>query len=64
VQKDEEKEGREKKKENEQLFEGLYFRNGWRNLLQIWYVFSPDMPAPAQQIWSCLVKKTRSYECA
>jgi len=30
-----------------QLFEGLYFRNGWRDLLQIWYMFSPDMPAPA-----------------
>ena len=39
---------RTKNKENEQLFKGLYFRNSWRDLLQIWYAFSPDMPAPAQ----------------
>ena len=32
------------------------------DLLQIWYVFSPDMPAPAQQIWSCFVKRPQSYE--
>jgi len=25
----------------------LYIRNGWRKLLQIWYVLSPDMPALA-----------------
>jgi len=53
----EKKKKTQKTKENERLFEGLYFRNGWRDLLQIWYVFSPDMPAPAQQIWSCLVKR-------
>jgi len=46
-----------KNKENEQLYEGLYLRNGY-------FVLSPDMPAPAQQIWSYLVKRTRSYERA
>ena len=30
------------------FFEGLYFKNGWQNLLQICYVFSPDMLAPAK----------------
>ena len=51
-----------KNEENERLFEGLYFKNGWRNLLQMWCVFSPDMPALSQRIWSCLVKRPRSYE--
>ena len=37
-----------KRKRNECLFEGLYFKNGWRDLLHIWYVYSPDMLAPAQ----------------
>ena len=50
--------------ENERLFKGLYFRNTWRNLLQICYVLSPDMLAPAQRIWSCLVRGPRSYERA
>jgi len=61
----EEKEGEKKttKKMND-FFEGLYFRNGWCDLLQIWYVFSPDMLAPAQRILSCLVKRPRSYEHA
>jgi len=36
--------------ENEQLFEGSYLRNSWHDLLQIWYVFYPNMPALAQQI--------------
>jgi len=45
----EEKETEENKnEENEQLFEGLYFRNGKYNLLQICYLFSSNMPAPAQ----------------
>jgi len=44
------KKGRKNPKENEQLFEGLYLRNSWHDLLQIWYVFSPDMPALAQQL--------------
>ena len=57
-----EREREKKNKENERLFEGLYFRNGWRNLLQIWYVFSPNKPAPAKRIWFCLIKKPRSYE--
>jgi len=55
---------KKKNEENEWLYEGLYFRNGWCDLLQIWYVFSPNMPAPAQLIWSCLVKRPRSYEHA
>jgi len=43
----------DKNEENKQLLEGLYFKNGWRDLLQTWYVLSPDMPAPVQQIWFC-----------
>ena len=31
-------------------------------LFQIWYAFSPDMPAPAQQIWSGSDKRSQSYE--
>ena len=44
----------EKNKQSEQLFKGSYFRNAWPDLLLIWYVFSPNMPASAQQIWSYL----------
>ena len=52
------KKGKEEKKneKKERFFEGLYFRNGWRNLFQAY------MPAPTQRIWSCLVKRPRSYE--
>ena len=42
------KKKKEQNEENEQLFEDLYFRNDWHNLLQIWYVFSPNMMAPTQ----------------
>ena len=52
VQKKEEKE-KEENEENEWFFEGSYFSNDWRDLLQIWYVVSPDMPVHVQQIWSC-----------
>ena len=31
----------------------IYFKSGT-------YVFSPDIPVPAQQTWSCLVKRPRS----
>jgi len=48
--KKEAKEGKKKNEENERLFEGLYFRNGWHDLFQIWYVFSSHMPVSAQQI--------------
>ena len=41
---------KEEKKPKKILFEGLYFKNGWHDLLQIWYVFSPNLSAPAQQI--------------
>jgi len=51
---------KEKNEENEPLFEGLYLRNGLCNLLQIWYVVSVDMPAPAQQIWFSLDKRSRT----
>ena len=47
----------QKNEENEQLFEGSYLRNGWCDLLQIWYAFSPDMLAPAQQIWSFFMQE-------
>jgi len=52
------------KEKNDNLFEDLYFRNGWCDLLQIWYVFFPNTPAPAQWIWSSLVKRSWSYEHA
>jgi len=43
-----------KNKEKEQIFEGLYLRNGWCNSL---YIVFTDMPAPALSIWSCSGKK-------
>ena len=54
---------RKKIKENDQIFEGLYFRIGWHDLLQMWFV-SPNKPVPVQLIWSCLVKRPWSYERA
>jgi len=39
---------KEEKERKLATFEGLYFRDGWHDLLQIWYVSSPDMLAPAQ----------------
>ena len=45
----------------------VYFQNGWHDLLQIWYVFFTDMPAPAQQFrfaWSMTMELrmcVRSY---
>ena len=44
--------GRRKIRENEWLFEGSYLRNGWQDLLQIQYVFSPNMPAPLHSEFS------------
>ena len=42
----------------------IYLKNGWYNLLQIWYVFFLDMykHLHMQQIWSCSDKRSRSYE--
>ena len=53
------RERKRKNQENEQLFET--YISGMADA-QIWYMFFPNMPAPAQQIWSCLVKKPRRYE--
>ena len=55
------KKKREKDEENGRFFESLYFRNSQRNLFQIWYVFSPNILAPAQRICSCLVKRPFSW---
>ena len=49
-----------KNNENWRLFEGSYLGNGWPDLLQIWYIVYPDVPAPAQQIWSCLTGDHRA----
>ena len=61
------KKNKKEKKNNKKMtdfFEGLYLRNSWCDLLQIWYEFSPDMPAPVQQIWFCSDERSRSYEQA
>ena len=57
--KEKEKQENKENKENEQLFKGSYLRNGWCDILQVWYVYvvSSDMRTPAQQIWSCSDKR-------
>ena len=52
-----EKENIEKKEENESDFLKAHHISGMTGMiyvLQIWYIFFPDMWAPAQQIWSGL----------
>ena len=47
------KEEKWKKMKKMSNFDGSYLRNGLRDLLQILYIFYSNIPALAQQIWSC-----------
>jgi len=58
------KEGKKNKKKNEEtkpVFESLYLRNAWRDLVEIWNARYWQWRASAQQRSSGFVKAARSY---